>query len=116
MTITGLAVLGAGLAGLAGSYNMATLTPCAIAVALGGGVAFPAFTSLFSKACGAHEAGEVMSQSQAMVHTGRTLGARCWGWVFTAAGSGAPFLFAGVALAAALGLFLVGSRVLLQQA
>jgi MFS family permease len=116
MTIGGLAILGAGLAGLAGSYTMATLTPCAIAVALGGGVAFPAFTSLFSKACGAHEAGEVMSQSQAMVHTGRTLGALCWGWVFISAGSGAPFLFAGVALAAALGLFLVGSRVLLPQA
>ncbi len=115
MTIGGLAILGAGLAGLAGSYNMATLTPCAIAVALGGGVAFPAFTSLFSKACGAHEAGEVMSQSQAMVHTGRTIGALCWGWVFVTAGSGAPFLFAGVALAAALGLFLVGSRILLSQ-
>jgi MFS family permease len=116
MTIGGLAILGAGLAGLAGSYSVATLTPCAIAVALGGGVAFPAFTSLFSKACGAHEAGEVMSQSQAMVHTGRTLGALCWGWVFISAGSGAPFLFAGVALAVALGLFLLGSRVLLPQA
>jgi MFS family permease len=116
MTIVGLAILGAGLAGLAGSYSMATLTPCAIAVALGGGVAFPAFTSLFSKACGAHEAGEVMSQSQAMVHTGRTLGALCWGWVFISAGSGAPFLFAGIALAGALGLFLLGSRVLLPQA
>ena len=116
MTIAGLAILGAGLAGLSASYNMATLTPCAIAVALGGGIAFPAFTSLFSKVCGAHEAGEAMSQSQAMVHTGRVLGSLCWGWVFVTAGSGAPFLFAGIALVGALGLFLAGSRVLLPQA
>ncbi len=116
MTVAGLGILGAGLAGLSFSYNMLTLTPCAIAVALGGGIAFPAFTSLFSKVCGAHEAGEAMSQSQAMVHTGRTLGALCWGWVFVTAGSGAPFLFAGIALAGALALFLLGSRVLLPQA
>ncbi|MEX2207419.1 MAG: MFS transporter [Myxococcota bacterium] len=116
MTLVGLGILGAGLAGLSVSYSVLTLTPCAIAVALGGGIAFPAFTSLFSKVCGAHEAGEAMSQSQAMVHTGRTLGALCWGWVFVTAGSGAPFLFAGIALAGALGLFLLGSRVLLPQA
>ncbi len=116
MTVAGLGILGAGLAGLSFSYSMLTLTPCAIAVSLGAGIAFPAFTSLFSKVCGAHEAGETMSQSQAMVHTGRTLGALCWGWVFVTAGSGAPFLFAGIALAGALGLFLAGSRVLLPQA
>ena len=116
MTVVGLSILGAGLAGLSFSYNIVTLTPCAIAVALGGGIAVPAFPSLFSKVCGAHEAGEAMSQSQAMVHTGRTLGALCWGWVFVTAGPGSVFLFAGFALLGALGLFMIGSRLLLPQA
>ncbi len=116
MTVVGLGLLAASLAGLSLSTSVATLTPCALGVALGGGLAFPAFTSLFSKACGAHEAGEYMSQSQAMVHTGRTLGALCWGWVFASVGAGAPFLFAGFALLLALAVFLGRSRVLLPQA
>jgi len=116
MTVVGLGVLATSLAGLSFADSFATLTPSALGVALGGGLAFPAFTSLFSKACGAHAAGEYLSQSQAMVHTGRTLGALCWGWVFASIGAGAPFLFAGIALAAALALFLSFSRVLLPQA
>lgn len=115
MTVVGLGLLGASLAGLSVSSSFAMLTPCSLGVALGGGLAFPAFTSLFSKACGAHEAGEVLSQSQAMVHTGRTLGALCWGWVFAALGAGAPFLFAGAALLVALAVFLAGSRILIPQ-
>jgi DHA1 family tetracycline resistance protein-like MFS transporter len=116
MTIAGLALLGASLAGISVSDSFATLTPCAFGVALGGGLAFPAFTSLFSKACGAHEAGEYLSQSQAMVHTGRTLGALCWGWVFASLGAGAPFLIAGLALLGALVVFLSLSRVMIPQA
>ena len=57
-----------------------------------------------------------MSQSQAMLHTGRTIGALCWGWVFASIGPGAPFLFAGIALLGALAVFLAFSRVLLPQA
>jgi predicted MFS family arabinose efflux permease len=116
MTVIGLGLLAASLAGLSFADSFLTLTPCALGVALGGGLAFPSFTSLFSKACGAHEAGEYLSQSQAMVHTGRTLGALCWGWVFASLGAGAPFLLAGAALVAALALFLGRSRVLLPQA
>jgi len=115
MTIAGLALTGASIAGLSFCHSFATLTPCAIGVALGGGITFPAFTSLFSKVCGAHEAGETMSQSQAMVHTGRTLGALCWGWVFASAGAGTPFLLAGLTLLGALALFLAFPRVLLPQ-
>src|SRR4029450_4817519 len=86
MTIVGLGITGVSIAGLAFCHTVLTLTPCAIGVAVGGGRAFgtasPAFASLCSKACGAHEAGETMSQSQAMVHTGRVLGALAWGYVF----------------------------------
>jgi predicted MFS family arabinose efflux permease len=88
---------------------------CAIGVALGAGIAFPAFTSLFSKVAGAHETGAAMSRSQAMIHTGRALGALCWGYVFASAGAGMPFVLAGIALLAALGIFLAAPRVLLPQ-
>jgi len=115
MTIVGLGITGVSIAGLAFCHSVLTLTPCAIGVALGGGIAFPAFTSLFSKACGAHEAGETMSQSQAMVHSGRVLGALAWGYVFASAGPGTPFFLAGLTLLGALGLFLLFSRVLLPQ-
>jgi predicted MFS family arabinose efflux permease len=116
MTMFGLGLMGVSIAGISFCESVATLTPCAIGAVLGGGIAFPTFTSLFSKVCGAHEAGETMSQSQAMVHTGRTLGSLCWGWIFASAGAGAPFLLAGFTMLAALALFLVFSRVLLPQA
>ena len=116
MTIAGLALTGVSIAGMSFSDSFATLTPCAIGLALGAGITVPAFTSLFSKVCGAHEAGETMSQSQAMLHTGRTLGALCWGWVFASVGAGAPFLLAGLTVLGALAIFLVFARVLLPQA
>ncbi len=116
MTVAGLALTGVSLAGMSFSHSLATLTVSAVGIALGAGITIPAFTSLFSKVCGAHEAGEAMSQSQAMLHTGRTVGALCWGWVFASIAPGTPFLFAGVALLGALAVFLAFSRVLLPQA
>ena len=95
---------------------MPILCVCAVGVALGAGIAFPAFTSLFSKASGSHETGAAMSRSQAMIHTGRALGALCWGYVFASAGPGMPFILAGAVLLAALAIFLAGARVLLPQA
>lgn len=116
MTMIGLALTGISIAGMSASHGFATLSLCSVGMALGAGITIPAFTSLFSKVCGAHEAGETMSQSQAMLHTGRTIGALCWGWVFASIGPGAPFLFAGIALLGALAVFLAFSRVLLPQA
>jgi len=48
-----------------------------------------------------------------MVHTGRALGAMCWGWVFLTAGASMPFIAAGAALFAALAVFLAVPRDLL---
>ena len=116
MTAVGFGLTGLSIAGLALSPSVPVLCVCAVGVALGAGIAFPAFTSLFSKACGSHETGAAMSRSQAMIHTGRALGAMCWGYVFASAGPGMPFLLAGVALLVALGIFLAAPRVLLPQA
>jgi MFS family permease len=116
MSSAGFGLTGLSIAGLALSPSVPVLCVCAVGVALGAGIAFPAFTSLFSKACGSHETGAAMSRSQAMIHTGRALGAMCWGYVFASAGPGMPFLLAGVALLVALGIFLAAPRVLLPQA
>ena len=115
LTRFGLAMTGASIAGLSLCHSLPALTFCSLGVALGAGIAFPAFTSLFSKVCGAHEAGAAMSRSQAMIHLGRALGAFCWGWVFSGAGAGPPFFLAGLTLLVALGVFAGAGRVLLPQ-
>src|SRR5258706_8547069 len=75
MTSVGFGLTAVSIARLAVSPSVPVLCVCAIGVALGAGIAFPAFTSLFSKVCGAHATGAAMSRSQAMIHTGRALGA-----------------------------------------
>ncbi len=115
MTSVGFGLTAVSIAGLAVSPSVPVLCVCAIGVALGAGIAFPAFTSLFSKVCGAHETGAAMSRSQAMIHTGRALGAMCWGYTFAHSGPGTPFVLAGIALLAALGIFRASPRVLLPQ-
>jgi predicted MFS family arabinose efflux permease len=115
LTSVGLAITGVSIAGLSLCHSVPALTVASIGVALGAGIAFPAFTSLFSKVCGAHEAGSAMSRSQAMIHLGRALGAFSWGWVFASAGAGPPFFLAGLTLLAALGVFMGAARVLLPQ-
>jgi len=115
MTSVGFGLTGISIAGLAVSPSIPVLCVSAVGVALGAGIAFPAFTSLFSKVCGTHETGAAMSRSQAMIHTGRALGAMCWGWVFASSGPGMPFALAGIALLAALGIFAAAPRVLLPQ-
>jgi MFS family permease len=113
LTIIGLALLAAGTLGVSLAYSTPLLTVTTVLLAIGAGLAFPAFTSLFSRVCGAHEAGEVLSQSQAMVHMGRTLGALCWGWVLHTLGTGAPFVVSALATLGALAIFVLAGRILL---
>ncbi|MEE8312753.1 MAG: MFS transporter [Myxococcota bacterium] len=114
-TAVGLAVMGASTVALSMSFAFPWLVFFGIGLAVGAGLALPTLTSLFSKVCGEHAAGEYLSQSQAMVHSGRALGAFCWGWVFYAAGTGAPFLFSGLGTLGALLIFVLGARVLLPE-
>jgi len=115
MTAVGLALTGLAFAGIALSHSVGLLCVSSVCVAIGSGIAFPAFTSLFSKAAGTHETGAALSRSQAMIHTGRALGAYSWGVVFDASGASTPFLLAGAVLLGALVVFLATSRVLLTQ-
>ena len=81
-------------------------------IAFGNGIAIPAFTSLYSKACRAERAGELLGQSQAMATTGRIVGPVCGGLLMQSVSPGAPFLVAGAMMFAALAMFQAARSVL----
>ncbi|NNL64909.1 MAG: MFS transporter [Myxococcales bacterium] len=129
LVVVGLLVMGVGLALMPWMPSMAALYVLAPFVAVGNGLAFPALASLYSKACGSEQAGELLGQSQSMATTGRIVGPMWAGFamgnvgVWLAArlpsGSdvfglspesfalGSPFLGAGVLTLIGLGLFVV---------
>jgi DHA1 family tetracycline resistance protein-like MFS transporter len=110
------------LAGLALTGGCMILFPLAVSlpammgigglVAFGNGIAFPAFTSLFTKVCGEDEAGESLGQGNAMAQTGRTIGALAAGWVFVTVSPSAVFVIGGIGILAAFIVFFAGLRLL----
>lgn len=129
LVMIGLAVMGLGLALIPWMPSLAAIYALAPFVAVGNGLAFPALASLYSKACGADQAGELLGQSQSMATTGRIVGplwagfamGNVGGWLAaglpvgaTVAGLtpetfalGSPFLIAGVLTLLGLVLFVV---------
>ncbi|MCP5058299.1 MAG: MFS transporter [bacterium] len=105
LVVAGLALMAAGLLGvpMAPSYGwFYVLGPI---IAVGNGLAFPAFTSLYSQVCRAEEAGELLGQSNSMGTAGRIVGAWGGGQLMATVGLGAPFWAAGAMMVAALVLF-----------
>lgn len=76
-------------------------------IAIGNGLAFPAFTSLYSQVCRAEQAGELLGQSNSMGTAGRIVGSWGGGQLMVTFGLGAPFWAAGALMLAALLLFVV---------
>ncbi len=85
--------------GLGGLYAVGGL------IALGNGFTFPIFTSLYSRACAAGEAGELLGDANAMGITGRVIGAIGAGVLMDDVDLGAPFWAAAVVLGSGAGLF-----------
>jgi multidrug resistance protein len=110
----GLAMMAVGLAAVALAPSYAWFFPVAAVIAFGNGIAFPSFTSLFSKACEAEQAGELLGQSQSMATTGRILGPIGGGLVMERVAMGAPFVIAGAMMFVALVIFLALRRVLVR--
>ena len=108
----GLVAMGVGLAGLAMVPSFAWFYPVGSLIAFGNGITFPSFTSLYSKACQAENAGELLGQSQAMGTTGRIVGPMLGGWIMDEFSLQAPFVIAGAMMIAALVVFRVFRRVL----
>ncbi|NRA03065.1 MAG: MFS transporter [Myxococcales bacterium] len=115
LVLAGLAIMAAGLALLPFAGNLAALILVGCAIAIGNGISFPTFTSLFTKVCSAEEAGEALGQSQAMAQTGRTLGALGAGWAFKSLSAGAPFLLSALGMALSLAIFGASLRLLVPE-
>jgi multidrug resistance protein len=105
LVVIGLVMTGAGLAVIPLVPSPGWLYLVTPIVAVGNGLAFPSFTSLYSKACKAEKAGELLGESQSMATTGRIFGPIWAGLAFGRIDFGAPFVIAGFLMFVALGLF-----------
>ena len=107
LLVIGFSLMAAGIAAVAWVPSYGWFFAIGPVIAIGNGLGFPSFTSLFTKACRAEEAGELLGQSNSMAVTGRIVGAVGGGALMSAQFLGAPFLASSALLALGLGLFLV---------
>jgi multidrug resistance protein len=114
LLVLGFALMAAGIAAVAWLPAYGWFFAIGPVIAVGNGLGFPAFTSLFTKACRAEQAGELLGQSNSMATAGRIVGAIGGGALMSERFLAAPFLAASVLLAAGLLLFLVLRPLLLR--
>jgi DHA1 family tetracycline resistance protein-like MFS transporter len=112
LVVLGLVAMGVGLGALPLAVSFAWVYAVGTLIAFGNGITFPSFTSLYSKACQAENAGELMGQSQAMATTGRIIGPMLGGYIYDRFSHGAPFLIAGAMMLLALAMFVALRRIL----
>ena len=112
LTAAGLAAMGIGLALLPALPGFGWFYAAGALIAFGNAIAIPAFTSLYTQACRAEHAGELLGQSQAMATTGRIVGPVAGGLLMQGVSPGAPFLAAGAMMLAALAMFVAVRPVL----
>ncbi len=108
----GILAMGVGLWAAAAAGSLPWFFAAGALIAFGQGVASPSFTSLYSKACQAEQAGELLGQGNAMVTTGRVVGSAAAGLAMQALFPAAPFWIAGALMFAALALFGATRRLL----
>lgn len=105
LVVIGLVLTGAGLAAIPFVPTPGWLYVLGPIIAIGNGLAFPSFTSLYSKACEAEKAGELMGESQSMATAGRIVGSVAAGLLFDRVGDWSPFVISGVLMFVTLALF-----------
>ncbi len=105
----GLATMAAGLGAVSVAPSYGWFFVIGPVIAFGNGIAFPSFTSLYSKACVAEQAGELLGQSQSMATAGRIVGPVAAGLAMQQWSLGAPFLVAAGLMLLAL-FFFLGAR------
>ena len=112
LVIVGLAITALGLVTIAWAPSLRALYLVGPIVALGNGLSFPSFTSLYSQTCEARDAGELLGQGNAMGVTGRVVGAICAGLAMDWFGERTPFLASGAVMLTGALLFAAFYRVL----
>ncbi|MFQ5698335.1 MAG: MFS transporter [Myxococcota bacterium] len=113
MVTVGLLLTGLGMLGFSVTGRLPLQLFTGALVASGVGIAFPTFTSLFSKVLAPDEAGEFLGYSQSMAQTGRALGPYWGGWAFLAIGATAPFWIGGLGVLASVVIFVAFTRLLM---
>jgi multidrug resistance protein len=112
LVVVGLITTGIGLAAIALVPSSGWLFLVGPVIAIGNGLAFPSFTSLYSKACHVHHLGELLGQSQSMATSGRVVGPIWAGLAMGYIQLEAPFLIAGALMIGACAIFLLARRTL----
>ena len=105
LVVVGLVAMGVGLAAMAFVPSYGWFYAVGTVIAFGNGITFPSFTSLYSKACEAENAGELLGQGQAMATTGRIVGPTIGGLLMQHWFPSAPFLLAGAMMLLSLAMF-----------
>jgi multidrug resistance protein len=112
LVVMGLIGMGTGLAAMAFVPSYGWFYAVGSVIAFGNGITFPAFTSLYSKACEAENAGELLGQGRAMATTGRIVGPTIGGLLMQHWFPSAPFLLAGAMMLLSLAMFGAFRRIL----
>jgi DHA1 family tetracycline resistance protein-like MFS transporter len=112
LVVMGLTAMGLGLAAMAFVPSYGWFYAVGTVIAFGNGITFPSFTSLYSKACEAENAGELLGQGQAMATTGRIIGPTIGGLLMQHWFPSAPFLLAGAMMLLSLAMFGAFRRIL----
>ncbi len=112
LVVVGLTAMGLGLAAMAFVPSYGWFYAVGTVIAFGNGITFPSFTSLYSKACEAENAGELLGQGQAMATTGRIVGPTIGGLLMEHWFPSAPFLLAGAMMLISLAMFGAFRRIL----
>jgi multidrug resistance protein len=114
LIVSGLLAMAVGLAGVALVPSYGWFFVIGPVIAFGVGITFPTFTGLYSRACEAKHAGELLGQSQSMATTGRILGPVVGGITMQSWALGAPFFVAAAMTLIALVLFQAARRTLIE--
>jgi multidrug resistance protein len=114
LIVSGLLAMAVGLAGVALVPSYGWFFVIGPVIAFGNGITFPTFTGLYSRACEAKHAGELLGQSQSMATTGRILGPVVGGITMQSWALGAPFFVAAAMTLIALVLFQAARRTLIE--
>jgi multidrug resistance protein len=113
LVLIGLSVSAVGLIALTLVPSYGWLFVVGPIMAIGSGLAFPSFTSLYSKTCEARDAGELLGQGNSMGVAGRVVGALCAGLLMDHFGLATPFMAAGATMLTGALIFGIFWRILI---
>jgi len=113
LVLIGLSISAAGLIAITLVPTYGWLYAVGPVMAIGSGLAFPSFTSLYSKTCEARDAGELLGQGNSMGVAGRVVGALCAGLLMDHFGLATPFMAAGAMMLSGALIFASCWRILI---